>query len=79
VVFANGDRDRVAMRLMRVDPRDVMAEMRQQGISRLDDVESASVEHSGAITLVPKHRGGSCVMRNMGNRLSEKHHAITMT
>jgi uncharacterized membrane protein YcaP (DUF421 family) len=53
--------------------------MRQQGISRLDDVESASIEHSDAITLVPKHRGGSCVMRNMGNRLSEKHHAITMT
>ena len=31
-----------------------MAEMRQQGIARTDDVQSAIVEHSGAITVVPK-------------------------
>lgn len=54
VVFANGDWDRTALRRMRVDPRDVMAGMRQQGISRIDDVQSAIVEHSGAITVVPK-------------------------
>lgn len=54
VIYADGDWDQVAMRRMRVDPRDVMAEMRQQGISRLEDVNSAIVEHSGAITVVPK-------------------------
>lgn len=54
VVFSNGNWDRVAMRRMRVDPRDVVAEMRQQGISRINDVQSAIVEHSGAITVVPK-------------------------
>lgn len=54
VVYANGDWDRTAMRRMRVDPRDVMAEMRQQGISRMSDVQSAIVEHSRTITVVPK-------------------------
>jgi|UPI0006B064ED uncharacterized membrane protein YcaP (DUF421 family) len=54
VIYANGDWDRLAMRRMRVDPRDVMAEMRQQGIGQLADVQSAIVEHSGAITVVPK-------------------------
>lgn len=54
VIYSNGKWDDEQMRRRRVDPRDVMAEMRQHGITNLKDVQSAIVEHTGAITLVPK-------------------------
>jgi uncharacterized membrane protein YcaP (DUF421 family) len=56
VIYANGTWDDAKMRRRRIDPRDVMAEMRQHGITNLEDVQSAIVEHTGAITLVPKRR-----------------------
>ena len=54
VIYSNGTWDDEQMRQRRVDARDVMAEMRQQGITNLKDVQSAIVEHTGAITVVPK-------------------------
>ena len=54
VIYSNGTWDDEQMRRRRVDARDVMAEMRQQGITNLVDVQSAIVEHTGAITVVPK-------------------------
>jgi uncharacterized membrane protein YcaP (DUF421 family) len=56
VIYANGTWDDEKMRRRRVDARDVMAEMRQQGITNLEDVQSAIIEHTGAITVVPKQR-----------------------
>lgn len=54
VIYSNGTWDDEQMRRRRVDARDIMAEMRQQGITNLVDVQSAIVEHTGAITVVPK-------------------------
>ncbi|MBB2965206.1 DUF421 domain-containing protein [Methylobacterium sp. R2-1] len=54
VIFSNGEWDEAKMRSKRVDPRDVMAEVRQKGLLHLSDVQSAIVEHNGAITIVPK-------------------------
>ncbi len=56
VIYSNGTWDQSALRHLRVDPRDVMAEMRQQGISRFEDVQSAIIEHTGGITVVRKQR-----------------------
>lgn len=56
VIYSNGTWDDAKMQRRRIDPRDVMAEMRQQGITRLEDVQSAIVEHTGAITVVPKRK-----------------------
>ncbi|HEV7445550.1 MAG TPA: YetF domain-containing protein [Steroidobacteraceae bacterium] len=56
VIYSNGTLDDAKMRRRRIDPRDVMAEMRQHGITSLEDVQSAIIEHTGAITLVPKRR-----------------------
>lgn len=54
VIYCRGAWDDEKMRRRRIDRRDVMAEMRQQGITRIEDVQSAIVEHTGAITVVPK-------------------------
>ena len=54
VIYANGTWDDDQMRRLRVDPRDVMAKMRQQGIASFSEVQSAIVEHTGGITVVPK-------------------------
>ena len=54
VVFSNSTWDEAQMRRLRVDPRDVMAEMRQKGLLHLNEVQSAIVEHNGAITIVPR-------------------------
>ncbi len=54
VVFSNGEWDDAMMRSKRVDPRDVMAEVRQKGLHHLSEVQSAIVEHNGAITIVPR-------------------------
>ncbi|MDR7035988.1 MULTISPECIES: DUF421 domain-containing protein [Methylobacterium] len=56
VIYSDGRWDQSQMRHRRIDARDVMAEMRQQGITNLDDVQSAIIEHTGAITVVPKRR-----------------------
>ncbi|MGY2050466.1 DUF421 domain-containing protein [Methylobacterium sp. JK268] len=54
VVYADGVWDRKQMRRLRVDERDVRAEMRQNGIRSFDDVQSAIVEHTGGITVVSR-------------------------
>jgi uncharacterized membrane protein YcaP (DUF421 family) len=59
VIYSNGTWDHQKLRRRRVDPRDVMAEMRQHGITRLEDVQSAIIEHTGAITVVPKRHPDS--------------------
>ncbi|MFE1599667.1 DUF421 domain-containing protein [Methylobacterium sp. ID0610] len=54
VIYANGIWDRKQMRRLRVDERDVVAEMRQNGIRHLSEVQSAIIEHTGGITIVRK-------------------------
>lgn len=54
VVFSNGEWDRKEMRRLRVQEQDVLSEMRQKGITSLDRVQSAIIEHNGSISLVSK-------------------------
>ena len=52
IVYANGNWDHVQMRKMRVQRHDVLAEMRQNGIRSLDEVETVVVEHNGGLTVM---------------------------
>jgi uncharacterized membrane protein YcaP (DUF421 family) len=52
VVYTQGKWDQYEMQMLRVQQADVLAEMRQQGIKRLDEVEAAVIEHNGGITIV---------------------------
>jgi uncharacterized membrane protein YcaP (DUF421 family) len=52
IVFANGEWDDRRLREMRIYKGDVLAEMRQRGISRLQDVKYAIVENHGGISIM---------------------------
>jgi uncharacterized membrane protein YcaP (DUF421 family) len=52
VIFSNGNWDVKEMRRLRVQKQDVMAEMRQKGITSMDDVQSVTAEHNGGISVI---------------------------
>jgi uncharacterized membrane protein YcaP (DUF421 family) len=52
IIYADGKWDTPEMQMLRVQRNDAMAEMRQQGIKSLDEVEAVIVEHNGGITIV---------------------------
>ncbi|CAN7761507.1 YetF domain-containing protein [Caballeronia sp. dw_19] len=52
IVYANGQWDERRLREMRIYKGDVLAEMRQRGISHLDDVKYAIVENHGGISIM---------------------------
>jgi len=54
VIDSNGTWDWKQMHRLRIDERDVVAEMRQNGIRSFAEVQSAIIEHTGGITIVPK-------------------------
>jgi len=54
VIFSNGEWARSEMRRLRVQEQDVYAEMRQNGHKSIDEVETAVIEHNGALTILPK-------------------------
>jgi uncharacterized membrane protein YcaP (DUF421 family) len=54
MIYANGAWDLTEMGRLRVQQRDVVAEMRQQGIREVADVHCVIVEHNGGITILPK-------------------------
>lgn len=54
VIFADGQWARAEMRRLRVQEQDVYAEMRQNGHKSIDEVETAVIEHNGALTILPK-------------------------
>jgi uncharacterized membrane protein YcaP (DUF421 family) len=54
VIFANGKWARADMRKLRVQEQDVYAEMRQNGHKSIDEIETAVIEHNGALTILPK-------------------------
>ncbi|MDQ0524152.1 DUF421 domain-containing protein [Methylobacterium gregans] len=56
VIFSNGEWDDAKLHSKRVDPRDVIAEVKQKGLCELSEVQSAIVEHNGAITIVPHEK-----------------------
>ena len=54
VIYADGKWDDREMKRLRVHRNDVMAELRQNGMGALENLESAIVEHNGGISLVAK-------------------------
>jgi uncharacterized membrane protein YcaP (DUF421 family) len=54
VVFANGEWNDARLRELRVERRDVLAEMRQKGLRRFDQVETVVMEHNGGISVIEK-------------------------
>ena len=53
-IYARQGFDENQMLRARLTMQDVVAEMRQNGLSDLSEVESIIVEHNGAITVLPK-------------------------
>lgn len=45
------------MRKMRISPQDVMAMARDQGLSRLDQIGTATLERNGEISIIPAGKG----------------------
>lgn len=57
VVIANGEPKQEAMDRERVDESDVLSAAREHfGMSRIDEIDYAVVEDSGAIGIIPKRR-----------------------
>jgi uncharacterized membrane protein YcaP (DUF421 family) len=56
VIYSNGTWDWNQMHRLRIDERDVVAEMRQNGVRSFAEVQSAIIEHTGGITIVPKEK-----------------------
>ena len=54
VIYSNGQRADDEMRKLRVQKQDVFAEMRQNGHRLIDEVETAVIEHNGALTIIAK-------------------------
>jgi uncharacterized membrane protein YcaP (DUF421 family) len=54
VIYADGRWAREDMKKLRVQQQDVFAEMRQNGHKSIDEVETAVIEHSGALTILAK-------------------------
>jgi uncharacterized membrane protein YcaP (DUF421 family) len=42
------------MKRLRVQEQDVYAEMRQNGYKTIEEVETATIEHNGALTILAK-------------------------
>lgn len=55
VIYANGQWAVAEMRKLRVQKQDVFAEMRQNGHKSIDEIETAVIEHNGALTILAKH------------------------
>lgn len=54
VVFRDGDWDHEVLRQLRMEPRDVLTEARQNGLRSMDQVECAIAEHNGGISIIKK-------------------------
>ena len=54
VIYSDGKWARSEMRRLRIQEQDVYAEMRQNGHKSIDEVETATIEHNGALTILPK-------------------------
>lgn len=54
VIYSNGQWAGEEMRKLRVQKQDVFAEMRQNGHKSIDEVETAVIEHNGALTILAK-------------------------
>ena len=54
VIYANGQWATEEMRKLRVQKQDVFAEMRQNGHRSIKEVETAVIEHNGALTIIAK-------------------------
>ena len=54
VLYSNGRWARGEMKRLRVQEQDVYAEMRQNGHGRIEEVETATIEHNGALTILAK-------------------------
>jgi uncharacterized membrane protein YcaP (DUF421 family) len=54
VIYSNGLWARHDMKRLRVQEQDVLAEMRQSGHKSIDEVETATIEHNGALTILAK-------------------------
>jgi uncharacterized membrane protein YcaP (DUF421 family) len=54
VIYANGRWARAEMHRLRVQEQDVYAEMRQNGHKSIDEIETAVIEHNGALTILAK-------------------------
>jgi uncharacterized membrane protein YcaP (DUF421 family) len=57
VLISNGEPDEEALREARVSMDDILATARQQhGLKRLDEIDSAVLEVSGGVSVVPKEK-----------------------
>jgi uncharacterized membrane protein YcaP (DUF421 family) len=54
VIYAEDKWDRQRMRDLRIQEEDVLSEMRQKGLRRMEDVDSVVVEHNGGISVMPR-------------------------
>lgn len=54
VIFSNGEWAREDMKRLGVQEQDVYAEMRQNGHKTIDEVETATMEHNGALTILAR-------------------------
>lgn len=59
LLIKNGKVDRAAMRRELLTHSEIMAQLRMQGVRRIEDVREAYVETSGEITVLPKEQAGS--------------------
>jgi uncharacterized membrane protein YcaP (DUF421 family) len=54
VLYSKGRWARGEMKRLRVQEQDVYAEMRQNGHRKIEEVETATIEHNGALTILAK-------------------------
>jgi uncharacterized membrane protein YcaP (DUF421 family) len=54
VIYREGKWDEKALRTLRIAQRDVMTEVRQNGLKRMDQIEIVIAEHNGGISIVAK-------------------------
>jgi uncharacterized membrane protein YcaP (DUF421 family) len=59
VLYSNGRWARGEMKRLRVQEQDVYAEMRQNGYKTIEEVETATIEHNGALTILQKSNSAS--------------------
>ena len=58
VVYADGRWNHARLKSLRVDEADILGEMRQKMIRRLEDIDSVIIEHNGGISIIPREKGG---------------------
>jgi uncharacterized membrane protein YcaP (DUF421 family) len=58
IIYAGGEWDWGRMKDLRVQEEDILSEMRQRGMRRIEDVDTIVIEHNGGISVMARESGG---------------------